>query len=133
MMAAGVSAAEIERKGRKAEASAHAHFDAWCLENGVAEQRKDLVEMVATWSERIGPLETAIVRRGGLFDLVVVNKPDSYGSRTERAFDTAVFETGRPTLVVPRYVPAGILDYPRRLERKPRSCARRRRRDAASP
>jgi nucleotide-binding universal stress UspA family protein len=41
-----------------------------------------------------------------------VNKPDSYGSRTERAFDTAVFKTGRPTLVVPRYVPAGILDYP---------------------
>jgi nucleotide-binding universal stress UspA family protein len=112
MVAAGVSAAEIEREGRKAEASAYAHFDAWCRENGVAEQRKDLVEMVATWSERIGALETAIARRGRLSDLVVVNKPGSHGSRTERAFDTAVFETGRPTLVVPRYVPAGILDYP---------------------
>jgi len=112
MAAAGVTAAEIEREGRKAEASAHAHFDAWCRENGVAEQRNDLVEMVATWSERIGPLESAIAHRGRLSDLVIVNKPDSYGSRTERAFDTAVFETGRPTLVVPRYVPAGILDHP---------------------
>jgi nucleotide-binding universal stress UspA family protein len=112
MVAAGVSAAEIEQEGRKAEASAHAHFDAWRRENGVAEQRKDLVELVATWSERIAPLESAIARRGRLSDLIVVNKPDSYGSRTERALNTAVFETGRPTLVVPRYVPAGILDYP---------------------
>ena len=111
MAAAGVTAAEIEREGRKAEAFAHAHFDAWCRENRVAGQRDDVGAMVATWSERIGPLESAIARRGRLSDLIIVNKPDFYGSRTERAFDTAVFETGRPTLVLPTHVPAAILDH----------------------
>jgi hypothetical protein len=111
MAAAGVTAEEIEREGRKAEASAHARFDAWCRENQVTGQRNNLVEMVATWSERIGPLENAIARRGRLSDLIVVNKPEFYGSRTERAFDTAVFETGRPTLVLPGSVPAGILNH----------------------
>ena len=111
MAAAGVTAEEIEREGRKAEAAAHAHFDAWCRANRITGQRNDLVEIIATWSERIGPLENAIARRGRLSDLIVVNKPVSYGSRTERAFDTAVFETGRPTLVLPGSVPAGILNH----------------------
>ena len=48
---------------------------------------------------------------GRLSDLMLVSRPDSDQFRTERAFDAAVFDTGRPTLVLPRYVPAGILDH----------------------
>jgi nucleotide-binding universal stress UspA family protein len=79
---------------------------------GARRRADDLVAtIVATWSERVGALESTIARVGRLSDLIIVNRPDSYESRTGRAFDTAVFETGRPTLVLPRYVPAGILNH----------------------
>jgi hypothetical protein len=32
--AAGMTAAEIEREGRKSEASSHSYFDVWCKEKG---------------------------------------------------------------------------------------------------
>jgi Universal stress protein family len=110
--AAGMTAAEIDREGRKSEASAHSYFDVGCKEKRIGQgQRNDLVAtIVATWSERIGPLESIIARLGRLSDLIIVNRP-AYESCTGRAFDTAVFETGRPTLVLPRYVPAGILNH----------------------
>jgi nucleotide-binding universal stress UspA family protein len=110
--AAGVTAAEIDQEGLKAEAAARALFDAWCKKKEISRERNDLVEaIVATWSHRIGRLEDLILRLGRLSDLIIVNRPDSYELRTARAFDTAVFETGRPTLMLPRYFPASVLDH----------------------
>jgi len=130
--AAGVTAAEIEREGRKAEKSAHSHFETWRKERQIAEERNELVEaVVATWSERIGPLEGAITRLGRLSDLMLVSRPDSYESRTERAFDAAVFETGDAgaSKICARGHPRSS---PGRLERKPRGRAGSRRRHAAA-
>lgn len=110
--AAGVSADEIEREGLNAEVGARRCFDAWCKGKEICRERNALVDSVAgTWSHHVGDLESLIVRLGRVSDLIILNRPDPYEPRSERALDAAVFETGRPTLVVPRYAPGGILNH----------------------
>lgn len=109
---AGVSAEEIEKEGLNAERNVRKHFDDWCKSKQICRERNDLIDsMVATWTHHVGQMENLIVRFGRVSDLIILNKPDSYEPRTGRAVDAAVFETGRPTLVVPRYAPEGILNH----------------------
>ncbi len=104
MLAAGITADRIEREGREAEAGARAKFEAWRGEHrlacGIVDQ--SLRTPFACWSEVVGGLEATIVRRGRLSDLIVLNRPDSSEVATGMAFDAAVFDTARPTILLPK-------------------------------
>jgi nucleotide-binding universal stress UspA family protein len=107
-----ISADEIEKEGLNAEIASRKHFDGWCKSKEICRERSDLVDrMAATWSHHVGDLESLIVRLGRVSDLIILNGPDPYELRTGRALNTAVFETGRPTLMLPRHAPEGILNH----------------------
>jgi len=112
IVSAGVTAEEIEKEGLNAEIAARSRFDAWCKSKEICRERNDLVDsVVATWSHHVGDLESLIARLGRVADVIILNRPDPYEPRTGSAFNTAVFETGHPTLMVPRYAPEGILSH----------------------
>jgi len=64
-----------------------------------------------TWSEPEGLLEAVVERKGRLADLLVLRHPASDVPETERAFDAAVFSTGRPCLLVREAVRHPLLDH----------------------
>ncbi len=101
--AAGVDVESLEREFREAAVSERAKLDAWCGSNHVA--RNDVGDRIdsvfATWEEQVGEVETVLAVAGRITDVTIVDRPDAGIEFSERAFDTAVFSTGRPVLVVP--------------------------------
>lgn len=89
--------------GPGAAEDARARFDAWRGRHGVPGGIVcgQLRSTFARWSERTGLPEQAIVRRGRLSDLTVLGFPDPTGA-LDRPLDAALFETGRPVLLVPK-------------------------------
>lgn len=110
---AAVSLQAIEREASDEEAAVRAGFERWRAEHRLAFEPVDhlLRGTYACWSNQIGPLEIAIVQRGRLSDLMVLNFPGEYHSASERAFDAAVFDTGRPVVLVPQTVPDELLRH----------------------
>jgi nucleotide-binding universal stress UspA family protein len=52
-----------------------------------------------------------VARFGRLSDLIVVQRPSMWSVPSQRCFDAAVFESGRPTLVVSEKLPLEITDH----------------------
>jgi nucleotide-binding universal stress UspA family protein len=113
LIAAGVMTEAIDREGKQAGAAALRKFEAWRLAGNLAQTADGSAATVATaqLTERIGEVEAEIVEIGRVSDLIVVNRPDSFETSTERAFSAAVFETGRPTILVPKTVKPGLFDH----------------------
>jgi nucleotide-binding universal stress UspA family protein len=65
----------------------------------------------ASWSERLGDLETVVARFGRISDLIVVPRPNLGSVQGQRCFDAAVFEGGRPTLVIGGELPFAFIDH----------------------
>ena len=109
----GVTLAKIEREGADAAASARAEFEAWRERNNLACSPEDgfLRATYACWKERMGVPEMILARRGRLNDLIVLNFPATTPSTTERLFDTALFATARPVLLVPTRLPDTLLRH----------------------
>jgi nucleotide-binding universal stress UspA family protein len=64
----------------------------------------------AEWTERSGQLRSALAAEGRVADLVVVASPAWSGeTRNTEPLETALFDTGRPVLVIPKHVPADFL------------------------
>lgn len=105
--AAGVTVESVEREFRAAAAAGRAGLDAWCaLKQVERTDRGDRIDAVfATFDEAVGEVETLLAVAGRVTDVTIVDRPDVGIEFTERAFDTAVFSTGRPVLVVPARVP----------------------------
>lgn len=66
-------------------------------------------EPTASWSEAVAIGEEALASHGRAFDLIVAGRPvaGKIGPRMG-ALESALFESGRPVLVVPPEIPAGI-------------------------
>ena len=111
LVAAGITIDQIEGEGRAAEAAAKAKFEAWRQANDIGVEAADdgAKTASASWRERVGPVESVVVELGRVSDITILNRPDNYDAVTYRAFDAAVFETGRPTLIVPETVPENLL------------------------
>ena len=105
--AAGVTADSLDREFQAAAGLGRANLDAWCTRKHV--ERNDVGDRIdavfATWEEEVGEVETILAVAGRVTDVTLVDKPEVDVEFTERAFDTAVFSTGRPVLVVPRSIP----------------------------
>lgn len=112
-MAATASRNEMEQAANAAETGIRLAFEAWRTKHKLASEpiNSSLRSTYACWSEQAGPLETAILQRGRLSDLIVLNFPGDFHSATERLFDTAVFDTGRPVLLAPKVLPDDLLRH----------------------
>ena len=96
-------AEQVCRLGREGTEGAQVRFAAWRERHGVSADivHGQLRSTFARWSERAGLPEQVIVRKGRLSDLTVLGFPDPTGA-LDRPLDAALFETGRPVLLVPR-------------------------------
>jgi hypothetical protein len=112
ILAAGVTREVIERETQEAAAAAKGHFVDWRKRNNVPEAAGvRLDSCFASWSEQLGDIETVVARFGRVSDLIVVQRPSSSSVQGQRCFDAAVFESGRPTLVVAERLPFDIIDH----------------------
>jgi len=104
---------ESQRRGNTIEAEARASFDVWRRQNGLASEPIDseLRSTYACWSVQEGPPEAAILTRGRLSDLIVISYPGGDTDATEAILEPAVFDTGRPLLLVPKRVPDDLLRH----------------------
>jgi nucleotide-binding universal stress UspA family protein len=100
ILAAGVTREVIERETLEATAAAKNDFAEWRKRNDVLEAADlRLDSCFASWSERLGDLETIVARFGRVSDLIVMPRPSSGSVQKQHCFDAAVFESGRPTLL----------------------------------
>jgi nucleotide-binding universal stress UspA family protein len=112
VLAAGLTREVIAREALEAAAAAKDSFVAWRKRNDLPEgSGVRLDSYFATWSEKLGDVETIVARFGRISDLIVVPSPSSRSVHGQRCFDAAVFESGRPTLVVGEKLPFDITDH----------------------
>jgi nucleotide-binding universal stress UspA family protein len=94
---------EAERRGEEA---ARAAFAAWSVAAGLAVDRRGGAS--ARWSARVGDLGATLLPMARVSDVVVLNRPGLPHLATGQAFDAAVFDSGRPVMLVPPEVPATL-------------------------
>jgi hypothetical protein len=111
LIAAGITIENIEGEGREAGAKARAAFEDWRLANEVPLDSADLRVCNTSWRERVASVETAIIEAGRLSDLIVLAHPESFETATQRAFNAAVFDTGRPALILPKDNAGDLLNH----------------------
>ena len=100
-----------------AEAAAHArrHFEEWQRQSGL--QLRDsgtAVSGPSSWWREITGYESEVVARvGRLSDLIVIARPNERStSFSVMALETALFDTGRPVLMVPAGAAANLFHRP---------------------
>lgn len=94
----------LEQDVTAAAKRARTAFDDWIGGSGVT--LTDLSQtssgVTASWREQTGVTEQLVAREGRLADLIVLpSAVDSDDSRRERAIERAIFDSGRPLLLVP--------------------------------
>ncbi len=95
------------------EAQARASFKEWREGNNLASRIEDKGADVpwAKWRRSHNTIEAEIIASGRLSDLIILNRPNPHEAAKQRAFDAAVFQTGRPTVFVFDNVPDDILRH----------------------
>jgi nucleotide-binding universal stress UspA family protein len=111
-LAAGVTVATIMRDDEAEAEAARAKFELWRKEEGLAASivERSLRTPYARWSQRMGDVAPVVARCGRLSDLIVLNWP-TISLAAATAFDAAVFESGRPTLLVNKAVSRDLLRH----------------------
>jgi nucleotide-binding universal stress UspA family protein len=95
------------------EALARANFKVWRAAHNLASGHTQKVAGVssATWRRSHNSIETEIIASGRLSDLIILNRPNPHEAPKQRAFDAALFGTGRPALFVFDEIPDDILHH----------------------
>jgi nucleotide-binding universal stress UspA family protein len=62
----------------------------------------------ASWREEDGRQNAVVGMIGRVFDLILVEQPEKLASIAEATLEDALFESGRPILMVPKHVPSTI-------------------------
>lgn len=103
---------QMEQDIQEDSRSARAAFEAWREREDVPGQMIDMQIRVpfARWSERDGLPEQLILRKGRVTDLTVLRFTPVSG-RLDPSIDAAIFETGRPVLLVPDHVNRALLAH----------------------
>jgi len=101
-----VTMADLEEDGRQIALAARERFDNWCAACalGVREAERG---PAASWHEHVGPVETGVIDRGRLSDLIVERFPEPH--EPHALFAATAFATGRPVLLVRSEPPADLL------------------------
>src|SRR5260370_36390651 len=61
-----------------------------------------------SWREEYGRPNAVVGMIGRVFDLIIVEQPEKLASIAEATLEDALFESGRPVLMVPKRVPATL-------------------------
>jgi nucleotide-binding universal stress UspA family protein len=112
ILAAGVTRQVIERETQEAVVAAKGRFIDWRGRNNLPESADvRLDSCFAGWSEQLDEIETVVAHFGRVSNLIVVQRPSSSSVQGQHCFDAAVFEGGRPTLIVGESLPFDITDH----------------------
>ena len=98
----------VEKEVAEKSQAARAAFDAWARRAAVeiAGEPKPGAQVTASWVEKTGAEDRVVGRDGMLRDLIVL--PSAAGdtdARGEQTIQRAIFEAGRPVLIVPKRKP----------------------------
>lgn len=98
----------VEKEVTEKAGKARGEFDAWAREAGIelAAEPKAAAQVSASWNETTGVEDRVVGRNGRLHDIIVVlSSAGEDDLRGEETIQRALFESGRPVLIVPREKP----------------------------
>ena len=112
LIGGGIDFVRIEHESETAALHAKAEFESWCARHGLGPLPAEYPErrVSASWLEVVGEFSTLVEEAGRLSDFIIVSNADSHELLGGRAFQPAVFGTGRPTMVIAEQR-AGLLDH----------------------
>src|SRR5580658_3056282 len=64
----------------------------------------------ASWREEDGRQNAVVGMSGRVYDLILVEQPEKLASIAEATLEDALFESGRPVMMVPKIMPATLGD-----------------------
>jgi nucleotide-binding universal stress UspA family protein len=93
----------LEREGHERRDQAHALFHAFMAEKGVPVGAVPPGHNgpTASWREEDGRQNAIVGMIGRAYDLIIVEQPEKLASIAEATLEDALFESGRPVLMVP--------------------------------
>jgi len=97
----------LEREGHERRDQARRLFHSFMQTHGVSIGRAVAGENnpSASWREEDGRQNAVVGMTGRVFDLIIVEQPEKLASIAEATLEDALFESGRPVLMVPKKVP----------------------------
>jgi nucleotide-binding universal stress UspA family protein len=97
----------LEREGQERRDMARRLFRDFMQENGVAIGRPAPGENApsASWREEDGRQNAVVGMSGRVYDLILVEQPEKLASIAEATLEDALFESGRPVMMVPKSMP----------------------------
>jgi nucleotide-binding universal stress UspA family protein len=112
LIGGGIDFARIEQESDAAAVQAREQFDRWCARYALAAIPAEYPQAhpSASWSEVVGEFSTLVEERGRLSDLIIIGNTDAHEQLGGRAFQPAVFGTGRPTMIVGE-APVSVLKH----------------------
>jgi nucleotide-binding universal stress UspA family protein len=105
----------VEHVVAEAAARAHRHFEEWQAQCKLPLRERGTAVRGASslWREIVGYENEVVARLGRLSDLIVLARPGERSSSfSAMALETALFDTGRPVLLVPDGTPANLFYRP---------------------
>jgi nucleotide-binding universal stress UspA family protein len=102
LIGGGIDFQRIEHESETAGLQARQDFDAWCARNELPAIPSEYPEqrISASWSEVVGDFGVLVEEGGRLSDFIVISNADTHELLGGRAFQPAVFGTGRPTMII---------------------------------
>ena len=92
----------LEREGQDRREQARALFSSFMRQHGVPVGGAPGEAASAEWREEAGRQNAVVGTFGRVFDLIVVERPGKLASLAEATLEDALFESGRPVLMVPK-------------------------------
>jgi nucleotide-binding universal stress UspA family protein len=112
LIGGGIDFQRIEHESESAAQEARGLFDHWCARHGLSAIPADYPECraSASWLEVVGEFGVLVEESGRLSDFIVISNADTHELLGGRAFQPAVFGTGRPTMIISE-APADVLNH----------------------
>src|SRR3954467_10987989 len=102
----------LEREGQERRDQARRLFRDFMEQHGVAIGRPTLGDNgpganspSASWREEDGRQNAVVGMSGRVYDLIIVEQPEKLASIAEATLEDALFESGRPVMMVPKAMP----------------------------
>jgi nucleotide-binding universal stress UspA family protein len=97
----------LEREGQERRDQARRLFRDFMEQHGVVTGRPTPGENAptASWREEDGRQNAVVGMSGRVYDLIIVEQPEKLASIAEATLEDALFESGRPVMMVPKAMP----------------------------
>jgi nucleotide-binding universal stress UspA family protein len=94
----------LEREGHERRDQARRLFRDFMTEHGVpiGSPAPDYTGPTASWREEDGRQNAVVGMTGRVYDLILVEQPEKLASIAEATLEDALFESGRPVMMVPK-------------------------------